>query len=533
MTELDVFFFQATLPRVKDRIFLSENQFHSNITQQYPLMKKNFLLVALLIASTSQIFAQAITLNPEVVTNKLTVGTPSAITSAVFEANSTTKGILIPRMTTAQRNAMIPTAVTGLMVYDTDLKDLYIFNSFWKRATIGELPIVLFGNIANQGLVYGQNDATFGIGLHGTAATGTGLVGITNSGTGVRANATTTGVGGFFEAQTGIAVSAANNSNIQATARLVNSTVGGKGLDVTGSMTLTTDLASGNAISATNSNANGTGIKGIGEAFGVYGTSTSTGVIGYSPAGRGLEGNSVSGFGIVAVSTTGKAGAFQNNSTTNATTQILNSTVGAKALEVIGTMNLTSNLNLAPAAFFNNTHTNGIGLKSEGNHLGVHGVSTNGVGVHGYSNLGGGTSGASFSGFGIKGESETGSGGVFVNNTNTKPTVKIENLTSGGTALDINGAIKVSGTNPAAFRITATAGNTTIGTANSVATLAIPNTTLANDPTDILIVTHASGTYLNIPFGVYWDGFGWYIYLEQVNSTIPIGTIFNVLVIKQ
>ncbi|MCU0468599.1 MAG: hypothetical protein MUF58_08360 [Arcicella sp.] len=499
-------------------------------------MKKIFLLVVLLIASTPQIFAQAITLNPEVVTNKLTVGTPSAITSAVFEANSTTKGILIPRMTTAQRNAITaPTAVTGLMVYDTDLKDLYIFNGFWKRATIGELPIVLFGNIANQGIVSGQNSATFGIGLSGVASAGNGLLGQTDSGTGVRGIATTTGVGSFFTAETGIAVSAANNSNFQATARLVNSTVGGKGLDVTGSMTLTTDIATGNAITATNSNATGTGIRGVGGTFGVYGLSANTGVIGDSFAGRGIEGNSQSGNGVGGFATTGIAGLFQNNSTTNPTTRILNLNVGQTALEVTGTMNLTSNLNLAPAAFFNNTNTNGIGLKSEGNHLGVHGVSNNGSGIYGYSTLGIGTSGASLSGFGVKGESGTGSGGVFVNNTNTNPTVKIENTTSGGTALDVNGAIKVSGTNPAAFKITSTVGNIINGSPVQPSVIVIPNTTMANNATDILIVTHAFGTYLNKPFGVFWNSTtnNWVIYLEELNTSMPVGTVFNVLVIKQ
>ena len=119
-------------------------------------------------------------------------------------------------------------------------------------------------------------------------------------------------------------------------------------------------IASGNAIIATNSNATGTGVRGIGGTFGVYGMSANTGVIGDSFAGRGIEGNSNSGYGILGVSVIGNAGYFQNN-------------------------------------------------------------------------------------------------------TNTNPTIKIQNNTSGGTALDINGAIKVSGTNPADFKITSTAGNITNG----------------------------------------------------------------------
>lgn len=509
-------------------------------------MKKSFITLTITFLVACSAFAQSVTISPS--------------NAAIIEANGTNKGILIPRVTTAQRNAITPpAAVTGLMVYDTDLKDLYIYNGLWQRATIGELPIELFGSIANQGIVATQNNANFGRGLQGIAPTGTGVLGMTDSGTGVTGVATTTGVAGSFSAQTVIAVSASNNSNAQATGRFINNTVGGKALDITGTIVQTTDK-NGDGILATNTNANGVAIKAIGTQNGVYASSNNgTAVLAYSPSGRGIEGNSISGNGVAGFSDTGKAGIFQNNSSTNQTVNILNqnadgmgvnaqntsatqptarfqnNTVGGKALDVTGTLSLTSAVSLAPAAFFSNTHTNGIGMKGEGNHIGVNGISTNGSGsgVHGYSTSGVGTSGASFSNFGVRGDSETGSAGFFLNNTNTNPTVKIENATSGGTAIEINGAIRVSGTNPAAFVITATAGNTTNGTLTSGGALTIPNTTLANSATDILIVTHAFGTYLNIPFGVFWSGTNWNIYLEQLNTNVPIGTKFNVLVIKQ
>ena len=50
-------------------------------------------------------------------------------TSAILDAQSDDKGVLIPRMTTAQRTA-ITTPATGLIVYDTNT------NSFWYRLTI-------------------------------------------------------------------------------------------------------------------------------------------------------------------------------------------------------------------------------------------------------------------------------------------------------------------------------------------------------------------------------------------------------------
>jgi trimeric autotransporter adhesin len=51
--------------------------------------------------------------------------------SAVFEAESSTKGILIPRMTTAEMNA-IASPTLGLMVFNTDLNCLQFYFSGWK-----------------------------------------------------------------------------------------------------------------------------------------------------------------------------------------------------------------------------------------------------------------------------------------------------------------------------------------------------------------------------------------------------------------
>ena len=53
-------------------------------------------------------------------------GTGAVEASAQLQANSTTKGFLIPRMTTAQRNA-IGTPAEGLQVFDTDLHCLFLY----------------------------------------------------------------------------------------------------------------------------------------------------------------------------------------------------------------------------------------------------------------------------------------------------------------------------------------------------------------------------------------------------------------------
>ncbi|WP_225899037.1 hypothetical protein [Flavobacterium erciyesense] len=56
------------------------------------------------------------------------VGTITPDASSVLDVSSTTQGMLTPRMTTAQKNA-IASPADGLMVYDTDLKAFYYYNA--------------------------------------------------------------------------------------------------------------------------------------------------------------------------------------------------------------------------------------------------------------------------------------------------------------------------------------------------------------------------------------------------------------------
>ncbi len=50
------------------------------------------------------------------------IGTQSPDASAMLDVQSTTKGILVPRMTSAQRLAIPSGAPNGLLVFDTDNK---------------------------------------------------------------------------------------------------------------------------------------------------------------------------------------------------------------------------------------------------------------------------------------------------------------------------------------------------------------------------------------------------------------------------
>lgn len=56
------------------------------------------------------------------------------VASAILQADSTTKGLLPPRMTTIQKNA-IATPAAGLIVYDTTLNKLCVYTTAWETIT--------------------------------------------------------------------------------------------------------------------------------------------------------------------------------------------------------------------------------------------------------------------------------------------------------------------------------------------------------------------------------------------------------------
>jgi hypothetical protein len=67
------------------------------------------------------------------------IGTASPAATSALDITSTTKGILIPRMTTAQRDA-ITTPATGLQIYNTDCKSLNYYTGTCWIAMSKSLP---------------------------------------------------------------------------------------------------------------------------------------------------------------------------------------------------------------------------------------------------------------------------------------------------------------------------------------------------------------------------------------------------------
>jgi hypothetical protein len=70
------------------------------------------------------------------------IGTATDVPSAMFELSSTSQGFLPSRMTTTQKNA-IASPATGLVVYDTTLGGLSVYNgTIWTTVTASSPSVV-------------------------------------------------------------------------------------------------------------------------------------------------------------------------------------------------------------------------------------------------------------------------------------------------------------------------------------------------------------------------------------------------------
>ncbi|MEO6539858.1 MAG: hypothetical protein ABIN74_02660, partial [Ferruginibacter sp.] len=90
----------------------------------------------------------------------------AASNSAMLDIKSTTKGILIPRLTTAQRNA-IASPANGLMVFDVTTGSFWYFNFTWIEC------VNSFNNLwvkDNSNNIYNINSGNVGIGINNPTA---------------------------------------------------------------------------------------------------------------------------------------------------------------------------------------------------------------------------------------------------------------------------------------------------------------------------------------------------------------------------
>src|SRR5450432_984475 len=136
-------------------------------------MKKRTLtlLVLLNLAILPKLFSQNVSVNS---TGNL------ADTSAMLDVSSTTKGFLLPRMTTTQQNAIVLPA-TGLAIFNTTLNGFQVntgtpLSPFWSSLTTNQ-TVIDTTNIANFYLkVRGEISAGAGITYNNTSGV------ITNAG---------------------------------------------------------------------------------------------------------------------------------------------------------------------------------------------------------------------------------------------------------------------------------------------------------------------------------------------------------------
>ncbi|MGB4844133.1 MAG: hypothetical protein WBP16_06695 [Ferruginibacter sp.] len=112
------------------------------------------------------------------------IGTTTPNNSAMLDITSSSKGLLVPRVTSAQRVA-IATPANGLMVYDTDNSSFWYYNGItWTNMTGGGASSKwnLTGNN-----IYNNNSANVGVGLSTNinerfTLKGNGLITYTNAG---------------------------------------------------------------------------------------------------------------------------------------------------------------------------------------------------------------------------------------------------------------------------------------------------------------------------------------------------------------
>ncbi|NOZ46702.1 MAG: tail fiber domain-containing protein [Chlorobi bacterium] len=89
--------------------------------------------------------------------------------SAVLDVKSTTKGMLVPRVTSLQREA-IASPATGLLVFDTDVNSFFFFNgSNWVDLSSSSSSGSLWGS--GSGAIY-NNDLTTNVGIGTTTPIG-------------------------------------------------------------------------------------------------------------------------------------------------------------------------------------------------------------------------------------------------------------------------------------------------------------------------------------------------------------------------
>jgi hypothetical protein len=234
-------------------------------------------------------FCIAVTTNAQSVSVNTDGSTADA--SSILDVKSTNKGMLVPRMTTTQRTAIIAPA-NGLLVYDTDVKSFWYYNgAAWTNITGGggggSLTLPYDATVSLPGTAF-KIANTNGNSIEVASTNGSGVYGYSENGSGINANSTNS---------FGLLASSAQSNAIRAFSGNGNPTIYATNTNASG-VAISGNSSLHDAILGTSA--------GAGKA-GIYGTSTANGygVRGFSVSGTGTYGSSNTGYGIIASSNSG------------------------------------------------------------------------------------------------------------------------------------------------------------------------------------------------------------------------------------
>jgi len=120
------------------------------------------------------------------------IGTNTPDASAILDITASAKGLIVPRMTTAERNSSILSPTAGLLIYNTTSSALELSNSSsqWINLDAGATTAVTSGTTSSTG----------GIGVGTTSPDANAVLDITSTTKGVllpRHTADPTGVAGM------------------------------------------------------------------------------------------------------------------------------------------------------------------------------------------------------------------------------------------------------------------------------------------------------------------------------------------------
>jgi hypothetical protein len=306
----------------------------------------------------------------------------AAAASAMLDVKSTTKGMMMPRMTTAQRTAVAAPAI-GLLVFDTDTKTIWAHDgASWKNLyTSGGGLILPFAQtvntgtsalqVTNQGIgaaIEGSSSAEFGTGLT-AKATGAGAWGLYafSNGEGAKSINSFADNGSAFHGE---------NNNPANTNTLINTINRGSGKTASFQLVNTASTSFNVQIAGNN----------LGEQLKIFQTNalntlpavsiinsgTGDGVNASSTTGPGIVGTSNTNYGIKGVTNTatGFAGVYGQNT-------------GTAGSGVIGTSNAVNTQGVYGSS------VNGIAVRALGdNYRAVQAVSNTGTALYGSSTSG-------------------------------------------------------------------------------------------------------------------------------------------------